>query len=312
MSEFERKFHRWLCERIPKRMPKHVPNSPRLEVPIGDDAAVLSMGGAGRLAVTTDLLSDGVDFHLEEVDPRRIGRKALAVNLSDLAAMAAEPIGVVISLALPSRHGSLLELAISLYEGVIDLAGQLNVPIIGGDTNLHDGPLVISGTAFGTCADSGPLTRAGGAPGDRLLVTGKLGGSIAGHHLDFTPRVREAQLLHRTFKLHAGIDISDGLALDASRLAAASGTGAIIDVTRLPLSDAAKILDQPVDHALGDGEDFELLLAAPPDVARQIVADQPIACGVTDIGELTSTPGLWQRDATGNQTELPPTGWLHG
>jgi thiamine-monophosphate kinase len=108
------------------------------------------------------------------------------------------------------------------------------------------------------------------------------------------------------------MDLSDGLALDASRLAAASGRGAVIDVDGLPISEAARELDDPLAHALGDGEDFELLLAVAPDVAKQLVAEQPVECGLTDVGELTAEPGLRQRDAQGKTTTLEPAGWLHG
>jgi thiamine-monophosphate kinase len=301
----EAQFVQWLRERLP--------DHPNLRLGIGDDAAVLTTTDPGQTVVTTDLVSDGVDFRLGEVDPRRVGRKALAVNLSDLAAMAAKPQAVVVAIALPrGDSAAALELAIALYEGMLPLAEEFDVPIVGGDTNLHDGPLVVCGTAFGLVTGRGPLTRGGGQVGDRLLVTGKLGGSIAGHHLDFTPRIHEALLLHKRYNLHAGMDLSDGLALDASRLAAASGRGAVIDVDGLPISEAARELDDPLAHALGDGEDFELLLAVAPDVAKQLVAEQPVECGLTDVGELTAEPGLRQRDAQGKTTTLEPAGWLHG
>jgi len=132
------------------------------------------------------------------------------------------------------------------------------------------------------------------------------GGSRGSHHLDFTPRVREALLLHQRYELHAGMDISDGLALDLSRMAAECGCGAVIDVDRLPLSTGALIR-----QALSDGEDFELLLAAPPDAADAMLRDQPVACAVTCIGELTAGEGLWQQTQDGQRQPLIPTGWQH-
>jgi len=206
---------------------------------------------------------------------------------------------------------SALELAIALYEGLLPLAKEFDLAIAGGDTNTHNGPLVIGATAWGEVTSRGPLRRRGGRPGDRLLVTGSLGGSIAGHHFDFTPRVREALLLQEQYELHAGMDVSDGLALDLSRLAAESGCGAVIETDRVPISDAARDLPHSRQHALSDGEDFELLLAAPADVADAIVRDQPLDCPITCIGELVAEPGLWQTTGDGMRTSLEPKGWEH-
>ena len=117
-----------------QRLPPH----PLLKLGVGDDAAVLSMDGRGDVVVTVDMLMDGVDFELSRVDPRRVGRKSLAVNLSDLAAMASRPVAAVIALALPRRGG--MELAKGLYEGLLPLAERYGVAIAGGDTNSWDGP----------------------------------------------------------------------------------------------------------------------------------------------------------------------------
>src|SRR5262249_1407687 len=157
----------------------------------------------------------------------------------------------------------------------------------------------------------GPLTRSGAQPGDKLLVTGTLGGSILGRHLDFTPRIREAILLHERYSLHAGIDISDGLALDASRLADASGCGAMLNLDSIPIADAIRDDPRAIDRALGDGEDFELLLAVPPTTAEAIIRDQPTDCPITCIGELIPDKGLWQQIKNSPREPLHPTGWLH-
>src|SRR5690606_13447043 len=149
--------------------------------------------------------------------------------------------------------------AVELYRGMIPLAEQYGVAIAGGDTNSWDGPLAITVTAFGRVTERGPLTRSGARPGDLLLVTGALGGSILGRHLRVEPRVREALLLNERYELTAGMDISDGLALDASRLAAASRCGVALRLDSIPISgDAVELAERdgktPLAHALGDGE----------------------------------------------------------
>ncbi len=327
----ERELLQWLRGRVPP--------DPRFPLALNDDAALLRDPPTAGIVVTTDLLTEGVDFHLATDDPRRIGRKALAANLSDLAAMAARPLAAFLSFALPrgeTAAGAPLQLAIALYEGLLPLAEEFNLALAGGDTNTYDGPLVLSATLLGEVTPRGPLTRSGARPGDWLLVTGSLGGSILGHAFDFNPRVREALLLHDRYDLHAGMDISDGLSLDASRLAAASGCGAVLFTDRIPIARAAHELTNrernkirplhqgegrsegefpavvaALQHALGDGEDFELLLAAPPPAAQKILHDQPLECPVTRVGGIISDPGLWQQSADAHRKPLEPTGWLH-
>jgi thiamine-monophosphate kinase len=204
---------------------------------------------------------------------------------------------------------------------MLPLAREYDVTIAGGDTNTYDGPLVISVTAIGQPLKCGPLTRSGGRPGDWLLVTGSLGGSLLGHMFDFTPRVREATLLHEQYELSAGIDISDGLALDASRLADASGCGALLFLDRVPVSpDAIELAKRDgaenrdiaaLGHALGDGQDFELLFAVGPLKAQAILRDRPVDCQLTHVGELIVEPGLWQQNSGGRRSSLEVTGWRH-
>ncbi len=286
---------------------------------IGDDAAVLASSNQRELVVTTDLLADGTHFLSEEVAPERIGRKCLAANLSDLAAMAAEPSAVVTSLLLPreSPDGlSTTEVAKRVTEGIAKLAQDFDIPVIGGDTNVWKGRLAISITAFGYASQGGPLLRSGAQLGDRLLVTGRLGGSIQGRHLDFTPRVREALQLVEKYDVHAGMDLTDGLAVDLHRMCEASNVGASLDANKIPVSDAAHELaasssQTPLDHALADGEDFELLLAVPRDSASAMLRDQPLGCGLSEVGEVISE-GVWLVDAEGQRAALPPSGYLHG
>jgi thiamine-monophosphate kinase len=304
----EQAFIAWLRERLPPH--------PLLRLGPGDDAAILGMAGVGECAITVDLLTDHVDFIVAEADPRRIGRKALAVNLSDLAAMAARPLAAVLAVALPRRGGG--ELAIQLYEGLLPLAEKYDLAIAGGDTNSWDGPLVITATLLGQVTAHGALRRKGAQPADRIIVTGAFGGSILGRHFDFEPRVSESLLLNDRYELHAGMDVSDGLALDLSRLARESSVGAVVDIDHVPIHDDARRLAAqrsdgrtPLEHALGDGEDFELLLAVEPDEARRLLAEQPLAIPLTDIGEIVAGSGLWQREAGGTLRPLTAAGWEH-
>jgi thiamine-monophosphate kinase len=282
----------------------------------GDDAAVLAWRNTGDCVVTTDMLTEGVDFRLEEADPRRIGRKALAVNLSDLAAMGAVPVSVVVSLALP-RTAS-LELAWELYEGLLPLAEEFDTLIAGGDTNAWDGGLVINVTAIGRTTERGPLLRSGARAGDAIVVTGDFGGSILGKHLDFTPRVREALHLRANYDVHAAMDVSDGLTLDLSRMCEESGCGAELDLAAIPISRAAHeaagrdaTAGTPLERALGDGEDFELLLAMPPDEARRLSADKTLGVPVTIIGRFVAEGGLTAVEADGVRRPLAPRGYEH-
>ena len=169
-------------------------------------------------------------------------------------------------------------LAQELSQGLRHLAAEFNTAIIGGDTNSWTGGLVMSLTLFGEVQAPGPVLRSGARPGDWLLVTGPLGGSILGKHLDFTPRVAEALQLHRLTVLHAMIDISDGLAGDLKHICEESKCGAVLHAESIPISAAAFDLREttsgtPLDHALTDGEDFELLFALAPDDAAPASPD---------------------------------------
>lgn len=297
----EAEFIAWLQERIPPHR--------YLRLGPGDDAALVSQPGSNTI-VTVDMISEGVDFDLRTTAPARVGRKALAVNLSDIAAMAARPTAAVVALSLPKANA--LPLAKRLYEGLLPLAEQFDTPIAGGDLQTWDGPLVISITVLGQPGPRGPLLRSGARPGDAIVVTGSLGGSILGKHLDFLPRIEEAALLHEKYELHAGMDMSDGLSLDLWRMCQASGCGAAIDFDLIPVSEAARQLsDQrqdgitPLVHALGDGEDFELLLAVPWEEAQRLCQDQPLNVPVTMIGRFVEQPGLWQQSADGMRPMVP-------
>lgn len=283
---------------------KFLPRGPVL-VGIGDDAAVLRH--ERNTVVTTDMLMDGVDFLIDEVAPRRIGRKALAVNLSDIAAMAAKPLAAFVSLCLPQSGGDAL--ARELYEGMATLADEFDCPIAGGDTNSWAGPLVLNVVVIGEVTSRGPLLRSGALPGDAIVVTGPLGRSIRGQHFDFLPRVREALWLHEYYTLHAGADISDGLSTDLSHLCEESGVAAIVDEHDVPLRNEP---GNSLEHALSDGEDFELVLAMPEEEATRLIAAQPLpGVHLSRIGQFTAGSGMQLRALDGVLRPLVPQGFEH-
>lgn len=305
-------FIAWLREQLPEH--------PNLRLGPGDDAAILRWAGQGDCVVTTDLLTDGIHFQLDQAGAARVGRKAMAVNLSDLAAMAARPHSAVISLLLP-RAGA-RQLAVQLYDGMLPLARRFDLAIAGGDTNCWDGPLAINVAAIGEVTDDGPLLRSGATPGDSIIVTGHFGGSILRHHYDFQPRVSEALLLNHQFKINAGIDVSDGLSLDLSRVCQESGCGAVIQLERIPISPDAETLasneaEKPGNHAalfhaLADGEDFELVMAVPPGEDERLLAEQPLSVPLTRIGHFIAGSGLWQQTDGRERQPLAVSGFQHG
>jgi thiamine-monophosphate kinase len=297
---------------------RRTPAAKRVLLGPGDDTAVLDWSGGAPCLVTTDMLLEGSCFRLPGANPpegtgtpRQIGRKALAVNLSDIAAMAGVPVGAVVSVGLPRRGGRAL--AEELYAGLRELADAFDTPIVGGDTNTWEGPLVINVALLGEATPRGVVRRGGAQVGDWLLVTGPLGGSLLGKHLDFTPRVREALLLHERADLHAMLDVSDGLAADVAHLCEESRCGAVLRADAIPISDAARsVRDErsPLEHALGDGEDFELVFAVSPADAEDLLRTQPIpGLTLTVIGECVPE-GLWLQEA-GQRRPLVPTGYVH-
>lgn len=297
---------------------RNTPAAQRVLVGPGDDTAVLRWPSGADCLVTTDMLLEGSCFRLAETHPgtlgagsaRQIGRKAMAVNLSDIAAMAGVPLAAVVSVGLPRKGGRAL--AEELYLGLREMADAFAVAIIGGDTNSWDGPLVINVALLGEATPRGAVRRKGARPGDWLMVTGPLGGSILAKHLDFTPRVREALALHEAADLHAMIDISDGLAADVVHLCEESGCGAVLRADAIPIAEAAHALNDgrsPLEHALADGEDFELVFAVSAADAEKLLRIPPIS-GLHLLGECVAEPGLWLEE-NGQRRPLPPTGYVH-
>jgi thiamine-monophosphate kinase len=290
---------------------RHKADPARVPVGPGDDCAVLNVGGQ-KLLVTTDQVLDGVHLHLAQAGPRACGRKAAARNLSDIAAMAGEPLAMTATLALPA--GFRLEQAQEIYFGLCEMGEQFGCPLVGGDLaawTQAQGSLQISVTMLGLCRQAGPILRGGAKPGDALCVTGQLGGAWrSGRDLSFVPRVREAQLLAQEYDLHAMIDITDGLAADLAHLARASGLAGQLDAAAIPIHDDALRGPDPLAWALHDGEDYELLFALPEDQAQRLLAQQPLPVKVARIGTMLAGEGL--TIIRGEREEiLQPRGWEH-
>ncbi|HQR07713.1 MAG TPA: thiamine-phosphate kinase [Gemmatales bacterium] len=292
---------------------KQTRQNPRVLLGVGDDCAEVAWPDQRSMLVTTDMLLEGSCF-LREAGPERIGKKAMSVNLSDMAAMAGKPVAAVVSLGLPRDLSQIW--AEAFYQNLQAQATRFDTAIVGGDTNAWNGPITINVTLFGEPTGTEAVKRSGAKPGDALLVTGSLGGSILGHHLDFTPRIKEAQQLHQLVELHAMIDISDGLAADLHHLCQESGCGAEVWAERVPISEAAHRMNDsksPLDHALGDGEDFELLFALSDQDAQRLLSDQPlqvVGVNLTHIGRFTTEKDILLIDHR-TARKLLPQGYIH-
>jgi thiamine-monophosphate kinase len=285
---------------------------PKVKLGIGDDCALIASDGSDWV-VTTDSLCEGTHFILDECGPQAVGRKLVGVNLSDLASMAASPVAVFLSLCLPRKSADLI--GAEIYEGVCQACEKYNVAIGGGDTNVWDGPLVVHLTAVGTAPQAGCWLRSGARPGDKIVVSGRLGGSLLGKHLEFEPRLHLAKALHPLGIVQAATDISDGLGVDLLNMTVASRCGAEVDLDLIPISDAAVERSKTtghtaLEHAIGDGEDFELLMAVDPsriDLLPQSIDGVPL----TVIGTFVSRTGLWSR-SKGGVMQMQPRGYVHG
>jgi len=306
----------------------------------GDDAAVLAPVRNERLVVTTDAVVEGVHFSRAYFAPADIGHKALAVNLSDLAAMAATPQWALLSLVLP---GDMPVVDVeSLVDGLSALAALHNVSVVGGNITRTTGPLVVDVTAGGTVASRKWLTRAGAVAGDDIWVSGTIGGAAAGLEMLAEsgtrtpdpgspipdpgcvarqrrpePRVRLGVAMGRGRAARAAMDLSDGLADAVRQVAAASGVGARLDASALPIEPAATAWWQargadPILAAIAGGEEYELLFAVSKrgsgrlrNVRRQ-VAD-PV---LTRVGVFTKDPASLVVDRGGREDALPQ-GYRH-
>ena len=283
---------------------------------IGDDCALIRPTPGAELLVTTDMLMDGRHFRLDEVTPAEVGFKALAVNLSDVAAMAGVPLAAFVAVALP--RGEAVAVGQGLYEGMAPLAARFGVTLAGGDTNAWDGPLVVSISLLGETTPRGAVRRSGARPGDAVIVTGPLGGSLhAGRHLRPEPRVREALAIAALVPIHAMIDLSDGLASDLGHILDESGgLGADLRAGSIPIHPDARALAaldgrSPLDHALGDGEDFELCLTLEPADWDRLRAAPPAGLTLSRVGTITPGGGIRLVHPDGRTEANPARGFDH-
>jgi thiamine-monophosphate kinase len=297
---------------------------------IGDDGAVLAPPAGQELVVAIDTMVEGVHF-LAGTDPRDLGWKALAVNLSDLAAMGATPAWALLALTMPRADAAFVR---GFADGFAQLARQHQVALVGGDTT--SGPLSITVAVHGFVPPGAALQRAGAQPGDLVLVTGWLGDALAGlHALRDPPRDDPARAaLRRTLIEHltrpvprvaagialrslasACVDISDGLLADLGHICDASGVAAELDAPLLPRSPALRELHgeaQALEFALGGGDNYELCFTVPPMHLEQVLADLGrVGCGVTWIGRIVAGRGVRVRDAQGAWISPQMRGWEH-
>jgi thiamine-monophosphate kinase len=312
MNEFE------LIERLTADLPMNAST----RVGSGDDCAVLDLGVPDQWVLfKTDAVVAGVHFD-QAAAPEEIGHKALARGLSDLAAMAGLPTHALVTIGLPTEFE--VERVEGIYRGMRALAERYGVGIVGGETTTVPERMILSIAIIGTVARTRCPLRSGARAGDGLMVTGELGGSLAsGRHLTFEPRLHEARWLTEQCEVHAMIDVSDGLAGDLRHLLKASGVGAELMASSIPISKAARTDARdltgikrgktPLDRALTDGEDFELLFTVPApqvvnlmDAWRERFAGLKLSC----IGRITKGSGLILRDAGGSRP-LNLDGYVH-
>lgn len=274
---------------------------------IGDDTAVIKWTKDKYLLFASDMLVENVHFRLREASPFQIGWKALGRNISDIAAMGGVARYALVSAGLkPDLSLSFID---GIYSGIRALADKFRINIVGGDTSFSD-RLVIDISILGEVERGSLAMRSGAKKGDVILLTGSIGGAIKGKHLNFIPRLREARLLVKNFKVNSMIDISDGLALDLSRILRASSVGATIYQDAVPLSKNADSFDK----ALRAGEDFELLFTMDAKEARRFfrTALSKMDVPVTVIGEITDrSHGYILRDWRGKEKILKVKGYLH-
>ena len=312
------------------RLLPSLPTNRSVVLGAGDDCAVLDLGLPDQWVLfKTDAIVEGIHF-TSETEPARIGHKALARCLSDMAAMAGTPRHAVVTLALPRTFEP--ETVDQIYRGLNALASKHGVAVVGGEITTNPERLLISVAMLGTVGRAGLVSRAGSKAGDALMVTGTLGGSIEGKHLDFEPRLAEAAWLAKNFSIHSMIDLSDGLASDLRHLMEAGKVGAELLSSAIPISAAARrrardggksdraaVLDPadgrkpPLLAALTDGEDYELLFTiasrdAVPllDAWKSQFPNVRLSC----IGKVTAGSQLSIRTKQGVQT-VTAHGYVH-
>jgi thiamine-monophosphate kinase len=288
-----------------RKLTAGLPTDGSVHIGPGDDCAVLNLGMIDDYCLfKTDAIVEGIHF-TADTPPEKIGRKAIARPLSDIAAMGGWPTHALITLGLPEGYDE--ERLAAIYKGAQEMGAAHKTFIVGGEVT-RTSELLISVAVIGECDRMYTLTRKGSKKGDALFVTGELGGSLAGKHLDFDPRLEESRWLAQQFDIHAMIDLSDGLATDLRHLLGKK-LGAELRTTAIPISPAAKLTakQHPSSKtalltALTDGEDYELLFTLPPKQAvplhdrwKKKFPNLPLHC----IGKITNQPGITLRDDKG-------------
>lgn len=296
-----------------RRITPKLPTRPDVLLAAGDDCAIVRGPDGFDLLYTTDALIEGRHF-LHESTPELIGRKAVARALSDIAAMGGEPMHLLLDLvAHPNEMVTRIE---RVYDGLSRMCAQHGVAIIGGDTACG-AALELHIFMAGRVPAGRALLRCGAKTDDIIYVTGSLGGSIRGKHFEFQPRLVEGRWLREGNWANSLIDLSDGLATDLRHIAVASDVSAIIDATRIPVSPDVAQLESartPLDHALLDGEDFELLFTVSGRLQRDFETawKQTFSLPATAIGRIQrGPPNIQIIDALGLTTDLPDAGFEH-
>jgi thiamine-monophosphate kinase len=283
----------------------------RFPIGIGDDMAQVHVTPSESVLVTTDMLLDGSHFDLAHCTLEQAGYKAMAASLSDCAAMATVPVCAVCAVGLSKGFGG-QELK-QLHAGLVRSGRMFDCELIGGDITKWQGVagrLAICVTMLSVPSGyHAPVRRSGAKAGDCICVTGTLGGSLTGKHLTFVPRVKEALAITKAVCIHAMMDITDGLSTDLNRICTQSGVGAVIDAALLPLSKATARALNPVEAALHDGEDFELLMTLAAEDYDKLAALKDIP--IVRIGEITAEGGMRLRGLDGRITVLEPKGYDH-
>ena len=300
------------------RLTKALPANENVVVGAGDDCAVLDLGVPEKLILfKTDAVVEGIHF-TQETPPEKIGRKALARCLSDIAAMAGTPTAALVTIALPKNFDA--EFVAKIYDGLNSLAEKFGVAIVGGETTTNPERILISIALLGTVPRGKQILRDGAKIGDAIFVTGELGGSLAEKHLEFEPRIAEARWLAEHFHIHAMLDLSDGLGGDLRHILNASKVGAEILKSAVPISRTAKLAARENSSAkpafvaaLTDGEDFELLFTiASKDAVKLLDAWQKIfpKLKLSCIGKIVAGDGILIRDQHGSHQFNAP-GYVH-
>ncbi len=282
---------------------------------IGDDCAVIDVSSDKLCLITTDMLVDGTHFDLKKCTVRDIGRKAIASNISDIAAMGCQATVAVISICFPLHTTE--KFARELYRGIWDVADKYSIEIVGGDIISGRSPLCINVAMLGRDEGLNPVRRSGAKVGDAILVTGELGGSLLGKHLHFEPRMKEGLLLNRNFAVHAMIDISDGLTADLNHILEESHVGAILYEDKIPVSLAAIEMSKitgntPLYHALSDGEDYELVIILSKGQTKKVLESDLFPKNmIRCIGEITKGRGIRMKYVSGDVCRIKPWGYEH-